>query len=429
MRRWWLRVGLVIVMLTVAVASSYQVFLAEQQINDEREAERAFTALAWKLALSLSDLRGAQQAYVAAGQDRHYWVDRVGGHLDAIATTLGSLSRLTKQPATEEALAAAAAAMDDLGRMDELAREHTEAGQDLMASDLIFTDGLELARKAASHVEVTRTAERERHDAFIQTRRNTQVVALSAATGTGVLVAIMLLPAGRPKNAVAPEAPATSTSAEAAQAEEPLPSLPAGRLLIDLDLHADRLSIADTVSSDIAEALESPTEPASAGGEPMTPDLQMAAALCTDLSRMANTDELPALLERAAALLNASGIIVWVLDGSGTALRPAAGHGYPARTLAKMGKIACDGDNATAAAFRGVQMQVVPGGGTSGALVAPLLSPTSCVGVMSAELQQGWETSDAVQATASIIAAQLATLVMADAPFESSQAPGRLAAH
>ena len=423
MRRWWLRVGLVIVMLTVAVVSGYQIVLTERQISNEREAERAFTALAWKLTLSLSELRGAQQAYVAAGQDRRYWVDRVGGHLDTIATNLGSLTRLARQPSTTAALADASAAMDDLRRMDALAREHTEAGQDLIASDLIFTDGLELAQKAASHVELGRIAERSSHDSFMQTHRNAQVVGVSAATGTGVLVALMLLPAGRVKSAAASEnAAETSPPVEAAEDSDPLPSLPAGRLLLDLDLDTDRLSMDETLGSEIANVLESAPAPAAAEFSGVTPDLQMAASLCTDLGRMASTVELPALLERASTLLNASGIIVWMLDASGNALQPAAGHGYPARTLARMGKIVCDGDNATAAAFRDVQMQVVPGDGTSGALVAPLLSPTSCVGVMSAELQQGWETSAAVQATASIIAAQLATLVAADKPVETRHA-------
>ena len=37
-----------------------------------------------------------------------------------------------------------------------------------------------------------------------------------------------------------------------------------------------------------------------------------------------------------------------------------------------------------------------------------------CIGVLSAELRGGWEASAAVQATASIVAAQLAPLLPAD---------------
>ena len=139
MRRVWLRASLVIVMLGVAVASGYQVFLTEQHIDDEREAERAFTALAWKLAVSLSDLRAAQQAYVAAGQDRGYWVSKTASQIDATTTSLASLARLSTAPGTAGALSEAASVVDDLKRMDAMARDYSSAGQDLMASDLIFT--------------------------------------------------------------------------------------------------------------------------------------------------------------------------------------------------------------------------------------------------------------------------------------------------
>lgn len=400
MSRWWVRVGLVIVMLAMAVASGYQVFLAERQINDGREAERAFTALAWKYSVSLSDLRGAQQAYVAAGQNRVYWVDKVASHLDAITTNLGSLSRLATVSGTMRALDDATAAVDDLRRMDALAREQTAAGQELIASDLIFTDGLELAQRAASHVEFARTTERLARDEKRQQRRNAQAMMLAAAMTTGLLVSLLLLPGSRSTQA----AEKRTVSDAAATVGSTESSVKAGRLLFDIELDTDRLSIAEPEPDELPLS-----EPA-----PAMPNLRHAADLCTDFGRLSNTEELPALLERAAALLNATGIIVWVSNISKRSLRPAVAHGYTARALSLMGNISSDGDNATAAAFRSVQTQVVTGIETSGAIAVPLISSTTCVGVMSAEIQEGWETSDAVQATASIVAAQLATLLDAD---------------
>jgi hypothetical protein len=152
------------------------------------------------------------------------------------------------------------------------------------------------------------------------------------------------------------------------------------------------------------------------------PDLRTAADLCTDLSAMAASEELPALLARAADLMNASGLIVWVLDAT-DALRPAIGHGYPPKALARIGAIPSDSSNATAAAYRDVRMQVVIGSdGASGALATPLRSANRCVGVLSAELRDGWESSDAVQASAAIVAAQLATMLQTD-PRVESEAP------
>ena len=69
-------------------------------------------------------------------------------------------------------------------------------------------------------------------------------------------------------------------------------------------------------------------------------------------------------------------------------------------------------------------MQVVVGDDTkSGALAVPLLTANSCVGVLSAELREGWESSEAVQATAAIMAAQLATLLSADPPADTATSP------
>ena len=400
-------------MLAMVVTVGYQVFLTERQIDDGHKAERVFTTLAWKLTVSLSDFRGAQQAYVAAGQDRMYWVDKVASHLEVITASLSSLVRLATAPASVDALKQATAVVDDLRRMDALAREHTATGQDLMASDLIFTDGLELAHRSASHIEFARATERQARNRLTREWLNAQVVALAAALGTSIVVALLLLPIPRSKRET-DSAGSNVVLLDTADAEvESVQAQPDSRPLFDLD--GDRLSLAEsTIDSLVEQTSKAPSLTA-----PISPDLQLAADLCTDLGRLSNTEELPSLLKRVAVLLNASGIIVWVRDGTGSSLRPALGHGYPSQALSRMGIISYDGDNATAAAYRSIRMQVVTGNGGNGAIVVPLISATSCVGVMSAELQEGWETSDTVQATASIVAAQLATLVMADTPVRS----------
>ncbi len=406
-------------MLAMVVTASYQVLLTERQIDDGHEAERAFTTFAWKLTVSLSDLRSAQQAYVAAGQDRTYWVDKVASHLEVITESLSSLVRLAKAPATVDALEQATAVVEDLRRMDALAREHTAAGQDLMASDLIFTDGLELAQRSASHVAFARATEQQARNRLQRERLNAQVVALAAALGTSIVAALLLLPIPRSKRETG-SANSNVVLLDTADAEiVSVQAQPESRLLLNLD--GDRLSLAESTINSLAEQTsEGPSLTA-----PISPDLQLAADLCTDLGRLSDTEELSSLLTRTAVLLNASGIIVWVRDSAGSSLRPAIGHGYPSQALSRMGVISYDGDNATAAAYRSVQMQVVTGNGGNGAIVVPLISATSCVGVMSAELQEGWETSDTVQAMASIVAAQLATLVVADSPVRSEPTQSR----
>ena len=406
------RVSLVTIALAVVGASAYQVFHIEQQIDADRDADRAFSALAWELGLSLGDLRAAQHAYVAAGQDRAYWVEKVSLHLADITTDLVRLVALSTTPGSNDALAEAGSAVESFARVDELARDYTATGQDLMASDLIFTDGLELWTRAAEHLKIARIGERDAHDRLKQGQRNSQVVLLGAALGTSLLVAILLVPAGWRAPAVRSDA---ATKSEPVAEAEPVADTEIPRSVDDpsepgLDAPAGRLSIDDEPAPTV---------------QAVAPDLQTAADLCTDLARLTNTDELPDVLRRAADLLHASGIIIWVRDESGEALRPAVGYGYPPDALARIGTIRCDGNNATVEAYRTTQLQIVPGGReTLGAIAAPLLSPNGCIGVMSAEVREAHEASPAVQATTAILAAQLATLIAADPAAQTERAQG-----
>jgi GAF domain-containing protein len=69
-------------------------------------------------------------------------------------------------------------------------------------------------------------------------------------------------------------------------------------------------------------------------------------------------------------------------------------------------------ENAVSVAVRTGQMEVVRGDkGRNGAVVTPINTAHGCVGTMAAEIRHGAEMSPAVQAVATIIAAQLATLV------------------
>lgn len=127
---------------------------------------------------------------------------------------------------------------------------------------------------------------------------------------------------------------------------------------------------------------------------------------------MLDTRDLPAALAHAAALLEASGIVIWIADPDGRELSAVVAHGYPDHLLVRMGNIPRDAENATAAAFRtGLVQSVAAEGPSPGAIAAPLLSPAGPVGVMAAEVLNGREQQDAVRAVAAILAAQLATLM------------------
>ena len=411
MTRRWVRIAVVVVTLATLGFTGNQIRLSELALDHEQHVERVFTDLSWDLTLTLGDLRAAQQAYVAAGQDRLYWTARVNSHLGTVRSGLENLRGLAITPASIDALDSADGAVTDLERMDGRARERVDLEQPLMASDLIFTDGLELAARASTNVELARATERTTRNETIRAARSSQATMIATAAGVSVLALLLLIPMKRA------EGPAPFESIDAEKTEAVLTdelglSVEDRKMLDTLDLNAVDPSPA---APDTAPAADSP--------EPV-PDLRVAADLCTDLCKVTDTSEFPELLARAAALMNATGVIIWVRDSSGHALRPAIGHGYPARALAQLGSIPEDGNNATAAAYRSARMQVVERDDTSsGALAAPLLAANSCVGVLSAELRAGWESSEAVQATAAIMAAQLATLLSADPPADTAAPP------
>jgi hypothetical protein len=141
-------------------------------------------------------------------------------------------------------------------------------------------------------------------------------------------------------------------------------------------------------------------------------DLEQMAAVCGDLARLADTRALPALLERTASVLDASGIVLWIADPDGRELSPIVVHGYPPHLATRMGTILRDAENVTASAFRtGLAQTMKADTISSGAIAVPLVSPGGCVGVMAAEMKNGGEQHDALLAAATVIAAQLATLV------------------
>ena len=404
MRRGWVRTSLVVAMLGVAAASGYQLFFFEQLIDKEREAERSFSALGWELTASISELRASQQAYVAAGQDPSHWMQQFTEQLDTVDIRLVILAQRATAAATIGSLENVKVAINDLSQMDRRARNHSEVGQDLMASDLLFTDGPELALVAISHVALALETEREASDTTRNAHRKSQGVALATAMGTSVLVALLLLPSsGRP---TAKNVALTDGTEEESD----------GVSLQEIEESSAKTDQEDIDGVLLQDKTATPTDVSA------TLDLQLAADLCTDLGQLSNTSQLNVLLARAAQVFNASGIIVWILDASGNSLRPAIGHGYSETTLARLGTIPCDADNATAVTFRDEQMHIVPAEPTAlGAITAPVVSMSGCIGVLSLELQDGWELNEKVQATAAILSAQLSTLVVPDAAIKAQQ--------
>ena len=413
MRPEWLRMSAFTALIGVAFASGYWVVLLDRQIREGRLGEREFTENAWRVTVALSELRAAQQAYVAADADHAFRAEQIAIHTDAAVAGLAELTRLATAAGSERAIEAASEAFGDLQGVDAASREHVAAGETDLARDLLLSDGTELGAEAAGHVGRALAVDRTTRDAMVARQAATQARAFFFALGSGVLAAVVMLFAARGRS---------HGSEEDAGAPAEAPSAASGVLPVTGTGLLDLMSVGDS-----ADPAPPPARDTPAPG-PVVPqlDLPAAAVICTDLGSMTSAKDLPDLLGRAATVLNASGMIVWVSDSSGAALRPAVCHGYSPAMLAKLGAIPHDSENATASAYREGRMHVVPADSSgSGAIVAPLVSSVNCFGVLSAELGEGWEARRDVQSLIRILAAQLATLVAPDAAAhpESQRAP------
>ena len=392
------RLAVSAVALIVLGAAGYFLFDTEQQIGRLRGALGSFDLRARETTTALADVRAAQQAYVATGQGVAFWMPKVESLLGEVAPRIDDLRGSAAGSGARSALMEAAASVTEFGNVDRRVRDYLRSGQMLMAGDIVFTEGGETAATAARQVESARIAEHQTFDATEAGLRRRQAAAMGGAAAFGAFVLLAL--------ALASPRPREETAAGIGESAD-IAAQAGGELMLRQPSPASHESA--------GQASGRPSDPsasvvATAGGfRGSAPMLMAAAELCTDFSRVAASTDLPRLLSRAADMMDASGLVVWLGDRAGGDLRPVLSHGYPDQVLARMPAIPRAADNAAAAAYRSGKLQIVlkRPGVSNGAVVAPLLAPEGCIGALTAEILAGSETSDSVQALASLIAAQL----------------------
>ena len=361
-------------------AAAFLLIRFEAQITRLDASVRAFDQRAREASDAVAGLRVAQQAYVAAGQGVALWMPKVAATRETVDASLSALRQSATVAGTREALDNAVTAMSEFAGIDKRARDYLRSEEPLMAADVIFTEGGAVVASTASQIEAARVAEHVASDAGQAVLRKQQALALGVSALLTALVVLLLVP-------VQGEASAGADSGTG--------------------LGLDRSAAA--AGSARAPAVDAPKAPPS-------PELKTAAALVTDLGRVRDPQDLSSLLARGADLLDASGLIVWMGNAAGADLRPVLAHGYTPRVLARIPPVPRSANNAAAAAYRSGTLQVVlaHAGGGAGAVVAPILSVDGCIGALSAEIRGGAETSESLQAMATILAALLGNVVAAE---------------
>ncbi len=191
------------------------------------------------------------------------------------STPSSSAAALTS-PAAQSAFEPAAAALANIRTLDTKVREFVQGGSSLLAADMIFSDGLESIATASTQVTVALSEEIRHRNGSVADLRSRQLAMLGGGAGVILLLMVGLALSG----------------AEAGQSAEP---------------EVDAVPTIEPIR------FEAPLPKARAA---VTPKLLSTAQLCRELARVGESRHLPGLLERAARVIDASGIIVWVAEPS-----------------------------------------------------------------------------------------------------------------
>ena len=363
MQKRLVRVTVIMLLLATPLAAAY-LWNIERSTRRLTATHDSVTARVDRMVDAVGGIGTAQQSYVAPGQLDEPSFERVSELVGQLKDDLENVGPLLRSPDGPGRLQAFGESIDALVTADGRTRQNLELGQDLMAADVIFSDGRNVLDAMIGRLRELQDAERAAYRAERDSLSWHRWIVL------GVLM-LLWLPVGA-------GVMATKASREVVAKPETTPHVPAE---------------------------SSPVRQTSI-------DLTAAATLCTDLARASDTAALSELLTRAASVLDASGLILWM--SAGEQLFAVLGSGYAPATLARFGPIARTADNAAAAAWRTGQLTVVPAQGSApGGLVAPMFGPGGCIGVLALEIRPGHEQDPAAQAVTAMVAAQLATAVAA----------------
>ena len=379
------RLAILCLTLLIGGLSGFFLWTTERSVRQLDEQRDAKDSTINRILSSIATIASTQQAYAENRRRDVASFTRVSVLVNQITTDAAGLRAAAGSGTGSERLEEFWTALSALMAAESRAREQFSGGDDGEASETI----LAAARDHVTQLNTSLRAFRDSESASYRTARATatwwSAAALIAAAVLWAVVLVMfaVVPWGNRQQQSRIELPAT------------LEKTPA--------------PVASAASTTAARP---------------SVDLAATASLTSDLSRFSDQNELPLLLSRAAALLDARGVVIWM--GAGSELFAAAAHGYDASVLQRIKPIARSAENATAIAWRTSQLRTVPAGtGGYGAIVAPMLSPAGCVGVLAAETRAGREQDDATQAVATIVASQLAS-VLAASPAASTGAGDHL---
>ena len=313
------------------------------------------------LQTKVAELGLAQAGYLVPGHDPVPSLERfpvVLGEASAATAELGPLLRLAD---ATRALQSFADSTSKLAQSDGLARDNLLLGDALTASHIIFGESraaidamqASLATVRASEV---RAIEQQRVDAVSEARRILGGVAIVWLVGV-----LALVPGATNRREEEPEAVADDPEPEPAEEEQP------------------------------------------------QVDIGAVARLCMEIARVDTPSTLDTLLKRAARVLGASRVLLWM--GAGEQLFPVVTHAADSAGGSTPEPLPRASEHPAARAWRLGELQIAPAReGSGGSILAPMIGPSGCAGVLAVDIGS-LKGDPQLRAAVVMIAAQLSTVV------------------
>jgi len=377
---------LLLAVLVISAGAVWRATVNEQRRGQERRAGQLLDGQAAELIFALSEFRAGLYALVAPQQIPAFWTDHLSAQLDVIDGELAALG----PPAAENfaPLTEARATFDRVRGQVRLIISLVASGEPAAASRRIFGTTREDIQRLMMQLSDARqsmaraASSREGGMAHEQSLIAGGLICVWL-TALLVLVAAGSGPVPAPPETVAADDPQTPGAPGAATVEAPSPQ------------HAAREQ----------------------------QHMEGLAAFCDDAARVRSTSELQPLLARAATMLTARVLVVWLRDANATSLVPALAHGYDVGQLVRRGPLAIDAQTMTSTAFRTSTSSVSTSTAAQPrALAVPLVTVEGTTGVLAAELADG-ASIERLLPVARIIATQFAALCPSSAADPAPQAP------
>lgn len=376
---------LLLAVLVISAGAVWRATLNEQRRGQERRAAQLLDGQAAELIFALGEFRAGLYALVAPQQSTAFWTDHLSAQLDVIDGELAAL----EAPAADNfaPLTEARATFDRVRGQVRLIISLVASGEPAAASRRIFGTTREDIQRLMMQLSEARQSMARAASSREGGMAHEQSLIAGGLICVWLTALLVLVVAGSSQ---------TPPSPQVSPADEQ-----------------------HTAGTGGPAAAETPALQTAAREQ----QIEGLAAFCDEAAHVRSASDLQPLLARAATVLSARVLVVWLRDANATALVPALAHGYDVEQLARRGPLAIEAQTMTSTAFRTSTSSVSTSTAAQPrALAVPLITVEGTTGVLAAELSDGAST-DRLLPIARIIATQFATLCPSSAADPTPAAP------